>query len=83
MWVDLFNYAQLAEQSGVGLWGCRATTPDWTPQCLEDSIFRVAFGPESAEFRRKAREISVEAKKGGLGRDLAADKVAGLARSGR
>ena len=82
MWVDLFNYAQLAEQTGVGLWGCRSTTPDWTPQCLEESIVSVAFGPESERFRAKAREISVEAKKDGLGRDIAAARVAALARSG-
>jgi UDP:flavonoid glycosyltransferase YjiC (YdhE family) len=82
MWVDLFNYAQLAEQTGVGLWGCRSTTPDWTPQCLEESIVSVAFGPGSEKFRAKAREISVEAKRDGLGRDIAARRVAELARSG-
>ena len=82
MWADLFNYAQLAEQTGVGLWGCRATTPDWTPQCLEESIVRVASGPDGAVFRAKAREVSVEAKWGGLGRDISAARVAELARSG-
>jgi hypothetical protein len=82
MWVDLFNYAQLAEQTGVGVWGCRSTSPDWTFQCLEESIVAVAFGPESKNFKAKAREISVEAKKDGLGRDVSAAKIAGLARSG-
>jgi len=46
-------------------------------------VIRVAAsGLESAKFRDKAREISVEAKRGGLGKDVAAARVAGLARSG-
>jgi len=42
----------------------------------------VAFGPESGGFRARAKEISVEAKKDGLGRDISANRIAELARSG-
>ena len=79
-WVDLFNYAQLAEQIGVGVWGCRETTPDWKPRCLSDDILKVTTGPQSADFQRRASEVSQEATKNGLGRDLSAALIAKLAR---
>lgn len=82
MWVDLYNYAQLAEQIGVGVWGCRETSPEWTPECLKDSIVKVAAGPQSGAFTTKARAISVEAVKDGPGRDISAATILKLARSG-
>ncbi|KAF5667262.1 2-hydroxyacylsphingosine 1-beta-galactosyltransferase [Fusarium heterosporum] len=30
LWADLYNYAALAEMSGVGVWACKDTTPEWT-----------------------------------------------------
>jgi len=82
MWADLYNYAQLAEQIGVGLWGCRETSPEWTPECLRDDILHVAASNVSEGLRAKAKEISVEARKDGLGRDISARIIAQLARSG-
>lgn len=83
LWVDLYNYAQLAEHIGVGVWGCRETSPEWTPECLTDAIVNVASGPNSEAFRAKAKEISAAASAQGVGRDISAGIVAGLARSGR
>ncbi|KAI7771398.1 hypothetical protein LZL87_010838 [Fusarium oxysporum] len=30
LWADLYNYAALAETSGIGVWGCKDSTPNWT-----------------------------------------------------
>ncbi|KAF4503571.1 sterigmatocystin biosynthesis peroxidase stcC [Fusarium agapanthi] len=30
LWADLYNYAALAETRGVGVWGCKESTPNWT-----------------------------------------------------
>jgi len=79
LWADLYNYAQLAEQIGVGLWACRETSPEWTPECLRDDILKVAV---SEALRAKARAISAEAGKDGPGRDISAGTIAQLARSG-
>jgi UDP:flavonoid glycosyltransferase YjiC (YdhE family) len=82
MWADLYNYAQLAEQIGVGLWGCRETSPEWTPECLKDDILHVVASNASDSLQVKAKQISVEARKDGLGRDISAGIIAQLARSG-
>ncbi|WJG37122.1 uncharacterized protein FOBCDRAFT_147839 [Fusarium oxysporum Fo47] len=29
LWADLYNYAALAETSGIGVWGCKDSTPNW------------------------------------------------------
>jgi UDP:flavonoid glycosyltransferase YjiC (YdhE family) len=79
LWADLYNYAQLAEQTGVGVWACRATSPEWTPECIRDDILKVAL---NETLRTKAREISAEAGKNGPGRDISAGIIAQLARSG-
>lgn len=83
MWADLYNYAQLAEQIGVGFWACRETSPEWTPECLRDGILKVAASAKSKALQAKAREISAEAGKDGPGRDISAAIIAKLARSGR
>ena len=82
LWADLYNYAQLAEQTGVGFWACRETSPEWTPECLRDGILKVAASNVSEALRTKAREISAEAGKNGPGRDISAGIIAQLARSG-
>lgn len=82
LWADLYNYAQLAEQTGVGFWACRETSPEWTPECLRDGILRVAASDVSDRLRAKAREVGAEAGKNGPGRDISASIIAQLARSG-
>ena len=82
LWVDLFNYAQLAEQIGVGLWACRDTAPHPKPHCLSKAILRVSNGgKESLAMREKAKKLSEDARKT-PGREVAAEVIARLAKSG-
>lgn len=83
LWTDTYNYAQLAEQTVVGIWGCRETPPDWTSDCLRDDVVKVALGPDSMAFRAKAKEVSAAAREQGVGREIWARIIAKLARSGR
>ncbi|KAM0718518.1 hypothetical protein Q7P37_005588 [Cladosporium fusiforme] len=80
MWADLYNYAQLAESGGIGVWGCRESSPEWTSQCLRDSIVKVASSADSVGFQDRARAISAEAKAQGTGRDIAAAIIADYVR---
>ncbi|KAI0146096.1 hypothetical protein GGR57DRAFT_494349 [Xylariaceae sp. FL1272] len=43
-WLDLYNFAQMVEDIGVGTWGCRETSPYWTSSCLETAILDVVDG---------------------------------------
>lgn len=77
MWMDLYNFAQLAEQTGLGVWGSRSTAPDWTVEELGESILRVVDGgPASVSMREKARRIADDAPQG---RYVAAALLARLA----
>ncbi|KAJ2965287.1 hypothetical protein NQ176_g10688 [Zarea fungicola] len=79
MWVDLYNFARLTEQIGVGLWACQDTSPHYDEDCLGAAIMRVSDGgPESAAMRAKVKELSRRVKLN-PGRDIAADVVAKLA----
>ncbi|KAJ3499835.1 hypothetical protein NLG97_g14 [Lecanicillium saksenae] len=79
MWVDLFNFAQLTEQIGVGVWACRDTSPRFDSDCLHKAIMRVADGgPESLAMRSRAKMFSDEARKT-PGRDVAADLISKMA----
>ncbi|KAH9892372.1 hypothetical protein F4778DRAFT_318361 [Xylariomycetidae sp. FL2044] len=80
-WLDLYSFAQLSEYIGVGVWGCRATSPEWTADCLHESMMRVVQSPESDQFREKAKELSLIAQ-AKPGRYLAAQEIAKLAGSG-
>ena len=83
LWVDLYNYAQLAEETGIGVWGCRRSAPDWSSECLSEAIVRVAGNsPESLAMKAKSKELSDKAREA-PGREVAASIVAGLARSGK
>lgn len=82
-WLDLYNFAQLVEDIGVGVWGCRETSPDWTPSCLRDAITKVIDGGEvSLALHKKAKELGDIAQKI-PGKDVAARMIAKLAGSGR
>lgn len=79
MWMDLYNFAQLAEQVGVGVWGSRRTAPEWTAEELSASILKVVDGgPASVSMREKAKSIGDRAPQG---RNVAADIIADLARA--
>ncbi|KAF5594994.1 2-hydroxyacylsphingosine 1-beta-galactosyltransferase [Fusarium pseudocircinatum] len=40
LWADLYNYAALAETRGIGVWGCKESTPKWTGECLLDAFMK-------------------------------------------
>lgn len=82
MWLDCYNYAQLAEDIGVGVYATRSTAPDWTVQDLRDSILRVL--DDKGEGRRmaaKAKELGERARRA-PGRYVAAREIARLAEFG-
>ncbi|KAI5357440.1 Putative UDP-glucuronosyl/UDP-glucosyltransferase [Septoria linicola] len=83
LWADLYNFAQLAESRGVGVWACREMSPEWSGECLAEAILNVVVGQRAREVRRKADEMRKECERWGVGRDVAGDAIAGLARSGR
>ncbi|KAH8881836.1 UDP-Glycosyltransferase/glycogen phosphorylase [Thozetella sp. PMI_491] len=82
LWLDLYNFAQLVEQIGVGVWGCRESSPSWTPECLSEAIIRVVASNESSTFRENAQKLGKVAQNK-PGREVAAQVIAKLARSGR
>ncbi|KAI0202027.1 hypothetical protein F4808DRAFT_450008 [Astrocystis sublimbata] len=82
LWLDLYGFAQLAEYAGIGVWGCRETSPTWTADCLSEAILRVVHGDESRSFQHKAHELHLLAQ-ASPGRHVAASEIARLAGSGR
>ncbi|KAI5461931.1 hypothetical protein BGZ63DRAFT_442770 [Mariannaea sp. PMI_226] len=80
LWADLYNFAALAETIGVGVWGCKETTPDWTGDCLANSILKALDGGrDSISVRDKAKKLGDKVQSGSKGRDIAAGKIAKLA----
>ncbi|KAI0467156.1 hypothetical protein F4859DRAFT_277906 [Xylaria cf. heliscus] len=79
MWLDCYNYAQLAEDVGVGVYATRATAPDWTVEGLRDSLLRVLDDREEGlQLRSKAKYLGEIARKD-PGRYVAAREIARLA----
>ncbi|KAM0547286.1 hypothetical protein ACHAPJ_010421 [Fusarium lateritium] len=80
LWADLYNYAALAETAGVGIWGCKATTPDWTSECLAAALLQVIHGGQvSVSLTKRAKQLGDKVRAGEKGRDIAAGEVARLA----
>ncbi len=80
MWADLYNFAALAETIGVGVWGCKEITPDWTSECLTGSLLRALDGsPDIVSLRNKAKQLGDKVQARDKGRDIAAREVAKLA----
>ncbi|KAJ4253840.1 hypothetical protein NW762_010235 [Fusarium torreyae] len=80
LWADLYNYAALAETAGVGIWGCKATTPDWTSECLAAALLQVIDGGQvSASLTKRARQLGDKVRGGDKGRDIAAREIVKLA----
>lgn len=79
-WIDLYNFAQLTEQTSLGVWGCREHSPDFKAECLSDAILKLSDNsPKTLAIRARSKEIrdQIRAKPG---RDVAADMVARMAR---
>ncbi|KAI1108812.1 hypothetical protein F5Y14DRAFT_434669 [Nemania sp. NC0429] len=82
MWLDCYNYAQLAEDVGVGVYATRATAPEWTVEGLRDSMLRVLDGRGAGRrMAEKARALGEVARRA-PGRYVAAREIARLAGSG-
>jgi hypothetical protein len=82
-WLDHYNFARTADQSGIGIYACQKTVPAWTKECLIDAFRRATDGgPLSHGLAEKAKEIRARAMKDGHGRDVAAARIAGLAHGG-
>ncbi|SCO42679.1 uncharacterized protein FFMR_06900 [Fusarium fujikuroi] len=79
LWADLYNYAALAETRGIGVWGCKDSTPNWTSECLLDAFMRGIDGCGESFLQRRAKWLGARIKAGKRGRDVAADEVAKLA----
>lgn len=73
----------MAEYGGFGVWGSKASAPDWTVEGLTASFLKVLDGgKEGAAMKERARELGEQAR-ASPGRDTAAQIVAGCAGSGR
>lgn len=79
LWVDLYSYATRVEYLGVGVWGNKATAPNWTAEELGNAFMTVLGDDEKAKsLRRKAKKLG-DSFKDKAGRVCAADKLAELA----
>jgi UDP:flavonoid glycosyltransferase YjiC (YdhE family) len=82
-WIDLYNFAQLVEDINVGVWGCRETSPNFTPDCLAYSIRKVATDSDASLAMRKKAQQLAQTTKENPGQYIAADGIAKLAASGK
>ncbi|KAI1388986.1 uncharacterized protein F4822DRAFT_404610 [Hypoxylon trugodes] len=80
-WVDHYNFASLAEDIGVGVWGCQETSPYWTTECLREAFATIVDRNEtSAAIREKARYFG-EIVQRDPGQHIVAREIAKLAAS--
>ncbi|CAI6088225.1 unnamed protein product, partial [Clonostachys chloroleuca] len=80
LWVDLYNFAALSETAGIGVWGCRDTSPNWTADGISNAIIKVVDGGEaSVSLREKAKSLGDKLREGEKGRDISAREIAKLA----
>lgn len=79
LWEDHYNFAQLAEDLGVGLYGTRDTAPDWTIDGLTVPILNILSGNEgSRKIQKEAKRVGELARKE-PGRYVSAEVIAKLA----
>lgn len=58
IWEDHYNFAQLVEDLGLGIYATRGTAPEWTVAGIAEPILRVVQqGEESTKWRQKAKEV--------------------------
>jgi len=81
VWVDLYDFATRAEWLGIGIWGNKKAAPSWSSEELSASILRtLGDGEEATRIRKNARDLADFIEKKGVGRSLAAQEIANLAR---
>ncbi|KAK9772148.1 putative UDP-glycosyltransferases domain-containing protein [Seiridium cardinale] len=79
LWEDHYNFAQLAEDLGIGIYACRQTVPQWTIGDLTDAFIKVLDSKEaSMKMRETARRIG-QAARSRPGRQVAAELIARMA----
>lgn len=79
MWADLYAFASLVENIGIGIWPCKRTAPRWTREGLLHAMSTILDDKAGAEMRRNARMLGEEVRARPAGRDVAAMEVAKLA----
>ncbi|KAI0546300.1 hypothetical protein F4679DRAFT_557975 [Xylaria curta] len=80
-WLDHYSFAQLAQNVGVGIWGCPDASPWWTTACLSDAFATVLGNASGDAIRNKAKYFSEIALRD-PGQHIAAREIAKLAASG-
>ncbi|KAH8660432.1 family 1 glycosyltransferase [Xylariales sp. PMI_506] len=84
LWCDHYNFARVAEQSGLGIYGCQGVNPYWTSECLSEALLAMAKDDATTRaIRQRARELGDAGSGREPGRITAARRVAELAASGR
>ncbi|TRM69952.1 glycosyltransferase family 1 protein [Schizophyllum amplum] len=74
MWYDTYTNATRLEYCGLGVYGSKTAAPGVDPGELEQAMLRVVSGPESVEFRYRAREVGIKCREAG-GRERVADSI--------
>ncbi|KEY66214.1 hypothetical protein S7711_09227 [Stachybotrys chartarum IBT 7711] len=80
LWADLYNYAVLGGNVGIGVWASKEASPDWTAKCLSSALLRSLGASEKSLRRRERAKLLGDKIKARLKRqDVAAGEVAKLA----
>ena len=83
MWFDHYDFANLVEYHGLGVWASKRTAPGWNVQELANGLLKVLDkGKASIAIAEKARQVGEIARSQGQGRNHAAREIARLAGSG-
>ncbi|KAE9367046.1 glycosyltransferase family 1 protein [Stipitochalara longipes BDJ] len=82
LWEDHYNFAQLVEDLGLGIYATRGTAPNWTVNGLVDSFLKILDDSDvSAKIRQEAARIGHIAREN-PGRYVAAREIYKLIASG-
>lgn len=80
LWADLYDYAVRVEMLGIGVWGSKRSTPNWTAEELGGAFFKaLGDSDEAVSMRKKAGELGRQFQKN-PGRITAASEISRLAR---
>jgi UDP:flavonoid glycosyltransferase YjiC (YdhE family) len=76
IWEDHYNFAQLTEDLGLGIYATRGTAPDWTVDGIAGPILQVVGdNARSRSIRAEAKRIG-HISKSKPGRYVAAEEIA-------
>ncbi|KAF2973329.1 hypothetical protein GQX73_g356 [Xylaria multiplex] len=77
-WLDHYSFAQLSQDIGVGVWGCRDASPFWATECLRDAFSTVLSGESGDSIRDKAKRFG-DIARSNPGEQIVASEIAKLA----